>query len=261
MKVLRAKQDILSIDRNKTLGFVATMGALHSGHAGLIEQSVKQNEQTCVSIFVNPTQFNNPDDFSSYPDRIKEDLLFCEEHKVDYVFAPHVNEIYGDLENINLFEEAVSHEFEGAHRPGHFQGVLTVVLKLLNIIRPSKAYFGKKDYQQYLLIKNMVAQFFLETEIVGVDTQRDEFGLALSSRNFNLSESGVEKARAVASAFLKSDTKELFLSAVQNLNHEIEYYGESWGRALMAHYVEGVRLIDNKEIKKISSKNKGVDAL
>jgi pantoate--beta-alanine ligase len=258
MKILKTRRDLALINRGHTLGFVATMGALHAGHAGLIKRSVKENKETCLSIFVNPTQFNNPDDFSSYPDRMKEDLLFCEKHKVDYVFTPSVEEIYGDFENINLFEEAVSYDFEGLHRPGHFKGVLTVVLKLLNLIQPDKAYFGEKDYQQCLLIQNMAKQFFLETEIVGVEIERDDFGLALSSRNFNLSEKGVEKARAVAAAFLKAHNKEDFLSAIQDLNPEVEYYGESWGRALMAHYVEGVRLIDNKEIKQ---RAKGVDTL
>ena len=255
MRVLKNRSDLKMIDGLKTLGFVATMGALHEGHAELIKASQRENDETCVSLFVNPTQFNNEDDFKTYPDRISEDLSFCKSLGVQYVFSPPVDEIYGDVENIKFLETDVSAEFEGAHRPGHFQGVLTVVLKLLNLIKPDQAYFGKKDYQQYLLIKNMSEQLFLDTKIVGVETYRDEFGLALSSRNFNLTEEGLVKARSIANAFLKSSSKDEFLTNIKSLNPEIEYYGEDWGRVLMAHFVDGVRLIDNKD----KNKNKNIE--
>lgn len=247
MKILKTVEDMRKEQVKGSLGFVATMGALHEGHGALILESKKENDQTCVSVFVNPTQFNNSKDFESYPDRTKEDLEFCEKHGVDYVFMPVVKNIYTDDETISLKEGEVTSQFEGEHRPGHFNGVLLVVMKLLNIINPERAYFGEKDYQQYLLIKKMSEQFFMKSRIVGVPIERDEECLALSSRNYNLSEEGIKKARLIAKAFLATSSKEGFVAeAGEGL--ELEYYGEKWGRALIAHYVEGVRLIDNKSI-------------
>ncbi len=243
MKILKTVPEAQELE-NQNLGFVATMGALHEGHGALIEKSRKDNEKTCVSIFVNPTQFNNPKDFETYPDRTKEDLLYCEEQGVDFVFMPDVSEIYGAGNTISLSESVVSRDFEGLHRPGHFNGVLQVVMKLLNILSPKRAYFGEKDYQQLKLIENMAKEYFMPVEIIGVPILRDDFGLALSSRNYNLSEKGLLKAREVAKAFLETESKEIFLK--ESLDVDLEYYGSDWGRTLIAHYIEGVRLIDNK---------------
>lgn len=247
MKILKTAHDF-KFKKDKSLGFVPTMGALHEGHGVLISKSKEENEQTCVSIFVNPTQFNKSEDFNTYPKRMVEDLNFCRELGVDFVFAPDVPSIYIGNESIELVESDISNGFEGEHRPGHFKGVLQVVMKLLNIVEPNKAYFGEKDYQQFLLIKKMSEEFFMKTHIVGIPTARDEYGLALSSRNYNLSEAGISKAREIAAVFLKTSSKEEFLSKVSN-DINLEYYGEKWNRALIAHYVEGVRLIDNKALR------------
>jgi pantoate--beta-alanine ligase len=246
MKVLNKIGDLDSVDRSKSLGFVATMGALHSGHAKLVEESKNANQKTILSIFVNPTQFNNPKDFETYPNVLEKDLDFCKSLNVDYVFVPKVEDIYNKNESITLLEDEISKKFEGEHRPGHFSGVLAVVLKLLNIIQPDRAYFGEKDYQQYLLIKRLAENYFLKTKIVGVQIARDEKGLALSSRNLNLSDDGLKKAQSVAKEFLSTTCEKDFLSKVQKLDIELEYYGQDWDRILMAHYVDGVRLIDNK---------------
>ena len=251
MKILKTKNDLSSIDRGKSLGFVATMGALHEGHGSLIRKSNEQNQSTAVSVFVNPTQFNNPKDFESYPNVIERDFDFCEKLGVDYVFTPSVDEMYTDSESIELIENEITKKYEGEHRPGHFSGVLTVVLKLINLIKPQRAYFGEKDYQQYLLIKRMAENFFLEAKIVGVETVRDAFGLAQSSRNLNLTPSGKVRAQKIAGLFLNASSKERFVEHIKesSLELELEYYGEDWGRALMAHYVDGVRLIDNKALE------------
>jgi len=246
MKVLKTREDLLKISKEYSLGFVATMGALHKGHADLIKKSQEDNDQTIVSIFVNPTQFNNKNDFETYPNVLEDDFKFCKEMAVDYVFTPSVDAVYKEEESIKLVEEVISEKFEGKHRPGHFSGVLMVVLKLLNLIGPDHAYFGEKDYQQYLLIKRMAENYFLKTKIIGVETVRDEFGLALSSRNLNLTPEGLDKARKIAGLFLSSKSKKEFLDKAQKFNLKLEYYGEDWNRSLMAHYIDGVRLIDNR---------------
>ncbi|MGH1467972.1 MAG: pantoate--beta-alanine ligase [Bdellovibrionales bacterium] len=243
MKVLKTVSEARSF-LGEDVGFVATMGALHEGHGSLIKRSKKENTQTCVSIFVNPTQFNNLKDLEQYPDRTEEDLLYCKNLGVDYVFMPEVSEIYGAGETISLMESTISKDFEGAHRPGHFNGVLQVVMRLLNIISPKRAYFGEKDYQQLKLIENMVAEYFMKVEVVGVPILREEHGLALSSRNYNLSKEGLLRAREIAKAFLETDSKESLLVKAPYI--DLEYYGSDWGRTLIAHYIEGVRLIDNK---------------
>lgn len=246
MKILKTVSKVRT-SVSKEIGFVATMGALHEGHGALIQKSKADNAQTCVSIFVNPTQFNNSKDFETYPNRIEADLSYCEQQGVDYVFMPDVSEIYGAGKTISFSESVVSKDFEGTHRPGHFDGVLQVVMKLLNIVSPKRAYFGKKDYQQLKLIQNMAVEYFMSTEIVGVPILRDEFGLALSSRNYNLSEQGLVKAREVANIFLKTHSKDEFLQKATDV--DLEYYGSDWGRVLIAHYIEGVRLIDNKSME------------
>jgi len=248
MKILRNQDELKSIDRTETLGFVATMGALHEGHGSLIKSSQSENIQTLVSVFVNPTQFNNPKDFDTYPNVLERDFEFCKSLGVDYVFVPSVEDIYNDNESIELVESEISEKYEGEHRPGHFSGVLAVVLKLLNLTLPDRAYFGEKDYQQYLLIKRLTENFFLKSKIVGVDIARDETGLALSSRNLNLSESGKIKAQKIAEAFLSTDSRGDFITKAEKWGLDLEYYGEDWGRALIAHHIDGVRLIDNKPL-------------
>ena len=171
----------------KTIGFIPTMGALHEGHVSLIKNARKENEIVVVSVFVNPTQFLKGEDLDSYPKRDEADKKICELSGVDVLFLPNAKDIYSDDEVAVLAPKVRGYALEGETRPGHFDGVLTVVAKLLNIVGPTRAYFGKKDAQQLHLIGLMVKQLFMSVQIVAIDTLRDKDGLAFSSRNIYLS--------------------------------------------------------------------------
>lgn len=185
---------LLKSKHNQSIGFVPTMGALHDGHIKLIKQSKEQNDITVVSIFVNPTQFLANEDFDKYPKKDSADKKICELSGVDYLFMPSIKDIYTNDEVSICAPKIKGYILEGMSRPGHFDGVLTVVMKLLNIVSPTRAYFGKKDAQQLYLISLMVKQMFLDTSIVAVDTLRDKDGLAHSSRNSYLSATQREQA-------------------------------------------------------------------
>jgi len=193
MKIITTAKELKEYVKNITIqgihsiGFIPTMGALHQGHTKLIKQAREENEIVVVSIFLNPTQFLKDEDLGIYPKRDEADKKICQLSGVDVLFFPSVDEIYGDDEASILAPCVRGFVLEGFSRPGHFNGVLTVVMKLLNIVNPTKAYFGKKDAQQLHLIKLMARQFFMSVEIVAVDTQRESDGLALSSRNAYLS--------------------------------------------------------------------------
>ena len=198
-----------SLDSKKpSLGFVPTMGALHRGHASLIESSIRDNDLTVVSIFVNPTQFGANEDLSTYPKTLEADLDLCASLGVDIVFTPDSKEIYGEDEITLNPPAAMGYILEGYHRPTHFAGVLQVVLKLFNLLLASnhayglRAYFGKKDAQQLLIIQKMVKDFFLPVEIIPCPLVRDIDSLALSSRNAYLSPSQREVALAMPKALL-----------------------------------------------------------
>ena len=168
------------------VGFVPTMGALHKGHESLIRRSVTESNITVASIYVNPTQFDNEKDLAVYPNTLVEDKAILEDLGVDILLMPTFKQIYPDGFRYQVSESEFSRDLCGAHRDGHFTGVLTVVMKLLNIVRPARAYFGEKDFQQYQLIKDMARTFFLDVEIVPCEIVRESDGLALSSRNLNL---------------------------------------------------------------------------
>ncbi len=185
---------------NKTIGFVPTMGALHEGHISLIKEARKKNELVVVSIFVNPTQFLKGEDLDKYPRKDEADKKICELAGVDILFFPHVDDIYSDDEVSLVAPNVRGFVLEGFSRPGHFNGVLTVVMKLLNIVSPTNAYFGKKDAQQLNLITLMVKQLFMSVNIVPMDTQRESDGLAMSSRNIYLSASQRKEALKIASS-------------------------------------------------------------
>ena len=178
----------------KSIGFVATMGALHRGHAALVERCRAENEIAVVSIFVNPSQFNDPNDLARYPNTLESDLTLLQKLGVDDVFVPTAAEMYPQGYRMKVQPDERYRIMEGLHRPGFLEGVATVVLKLLEIVRPEKAYFGEKDYQQLMLIRDLVAEFFLPCKIVACPTVRAESGLAESSRNALLSPAAREKA-------------------------------------------------------------------
>jgi pantoate--beta-alanine ligase len=227
------------------VGFVPTMGALHEGHLSLIVRAQAENPTTVVSIFLNPTQFNDPTDLARYPRADDRDLRLLDEAGVEYLFLPTQDVIYPDGFRYRVTETEHSRLLCGAHRPGHFDGVLTVCLRLFNIIRPTRAYFGEKDYQQLQLVDGMTRALFLDLEIVPCPTVREPDGLALSSRNRLLP----ADARPLAAEFVRALRGDADPAAVRNqlerLGFDVEYIEEREGRRFGAVVLHGVRLIDN----------------
>ncbi len=187
-------------DKQQSIGFVPTMGALHEGHISLIKKAKQENELIVVSIFLNPTQFLKGEDLDSYPKKDEADKKICKLSGVDVLFFPQANDIYGSDEVSLNAPNVRGYVLEGNTRPSHFNGVLTVVMKLLNIVTPTRAYFGKKDAQQLNLISLMVKQLFMSVEIVAVDTVREKDGLALSSRNAYLSQDERKEALKISAS-------------------------------------------------------------
>lgn len=163
-----------SLSPDLSLGFAPTMGNLHAGHASLFLASSKENHYTVSSLFVNPTQFNNPDDYKHYPRTVDADLELMTQNGVDFCILPNENEIYTDGYAYQVQENRLGQLMEGKHRPGHFNGVLTIVMKLFNLVKPTRAYFGEKDYQQLLLIQGMVKALFMDIEIKSCPTVREK---------------------------------------------------------------------------------------
>lgn len=259
--------------QGKKIGLVPTMGALHEGHLSLVKKSLDENDITIVSIFVNPTQFNNPVDLERYPRREQEDFKLLAREGVDIAFAPSVEEIYPvdmvDAREFNLGN--VAEVMEGKHRPGHFQGVAQIVNKLFLLCRPYRAYFGMKDFQQIIVIKEMVKSEGLDVEIIACPIVRDEDGLALSSRNLLLDEAQRKAAPEIYFTLQKSveyshshsveETKRKVVDTLNNIpGFRVEYFeivnGETlvpmdeWSEApfivgCITVYVGEIRLIDN----------------
>ncbi|MEZ2457358.1 pantoate--beta-alanine ligase [Salinicoccus roseus] len=191
---IKEVRNILDGHRGKSVALVPTMGALHEGHMALVEAARKKGDMVAVSIFVNPLQFGPDEDLDSYPRNLERDLEICRAHGVDIVFHPSEAEMYPKTPELELHLRTMASILDGVRRPGHFEGVVTVVNKLFNIIRPDFAVFGEKDRQQLMIIKRMVEDFNHDIEIVGVPTEREADGLAKSSRNVNLSDT--ERAEA-----------------------------------------------------------------
>jgi pantoate--beta-alanine ligase len=185
-------------EHSREIGFVPTMGALHAGHAKLIEISARENDATVVSIFLNPMQFGENEDYDAYPNTLEADLRVCENAGAEMVFIPRANEIYPDDFSTWVDMDGLTDVLCGRSRPGHFRGVMTVVTKLLNIIKPDRAYFGEKDAQQLAVIRKLVRDLNMDVEIIGCPTVRDSDGLALSSRNAYLSPKEREAARCIS---------------------------------------------------------------
>lgn len=177
---------VRALGPQRSIGFVPTMGALHAGHEALLQQSQNENGVTVLSIFVNPTQFNVAADFDAYPRTDERDLRIADHHGVDAVYMPSTDSIYPKGWRVYVEPGSASDPMEGAGRPGHFRGVTTIVTKLFHAVQPHRAYFGKKDYQQLAVVKQMVSELDFDIEIVGVDTIRHDDGLAMSSRNVRL---------------------------------------------------------------------------
>lgn len=264
-----------------SIGFVPTMGALHEGHLSLIRQAKADGGTVVVSVFVNPTQFNDPKDLEKYPRDLARDAALCEEAGADLLFAPEASEVYpeGYAAKV-LVEGPLTRLLEGYFRPGHFDGVTTVVAKLLNMVQPDRAYFGEKDWQQLQVVKKMVRDLDMPVTIVPSATVREPDGLAMSSRNVRLSEEGRKRAKVVpylldtAQDLLDSASREMQTDQGPVLRHWLMTLLESnapdaradyiavvdpdtlfdvdeiTDRALVAVavHIDGVRLIDNRII-------------
>lgn len=192
--------------QGKTIGFVATMGALHEGHISLVDASNRDNDITVVSVFVNPTQFNNPDDLAKYPRDLQADIQLLEQNEADILFAPSVPEMYPEEDNRQFELGSVAEVMEGKYRPGHFNGVCQIVSKLLTIIDPDNAYFGQKDFQQIAVIREMVRKYMrgFKGKIVSCPIKREADGLALSSRNQLLTDEQRKSALLISKTLFKA---------------------------------------------------------
>jgi pantoate--beta-alanine ligase len=237
--------DFRNTIQEKTLGFVPTMGALHEGHLSLIQRSQQENDYTLVSIFVNPTQFNQPDDLQNYPQPFDQDVQLLKDKNVDCLLTPTEQDLYPDNYSYRVIETCFSTSLCGATRPGHFTGVLTVVLKLLNLAQATRAYFGEKDYQQLSLISGMAKAFFLPTQIVGCPTVRDQDGLALSSRNLRLKPQERAKASLFPQLLKSSYPLEKIKQKLEENGFKIDYIEDHNNRRFGAVFLGNVRLIDN----------------
>jgi pantoate--beta-alanine ligase len=259
--------------QNKTTGFVPTMGALHDGHLSLIKNSLDKNHVTVVSIFVNPTQFNNVEDLEKYPRTLEADVKKIKQISTQVlVYAPTVSDIYQENTSSSSFSfDGLENQMEGKHRPGHFDGVGTIVKKLFEIVNPTNAYFGEKDFQQLQIVKKLVEKEKMNVEIIGCPIFREANGLAMSSRNERLSKSAREQSsfiyktlQAVQADFEKKSLTELneFVKNAFSEHPEfsLEYFEIAEEstllpalekditkkyRAFIAIFIENIRLIDN----------------
>jgi len=223
MKILQTPKEAINFRKslNGSVGFVPTMGALHEGHLSLIKKAKSENNFVIVSIFVNPTQFLEGEDLDKYPRKLESDLEICKRAGVDGVFIPKTENMYNEDEILIKAPKVKGYILEGFFRPGHFEGVLQVVNKLFNIIKPTRAYFGKKDAQQLYLIKQMVKNFFFDIEIVPVDTVREKDGLALSSRNVYLSNKERKRALSISKALKRAAKLSTVTNDIEKIKNEM----------------------------------------
>jgi len=231
--------------QNKSIGFVPTMGNLHVGHKSLLARSKIENEFTVLSIYVNPTQFDQIDDFKKYPHTLQHDLSMAEEIGVDFALLPDYQSLYPDDYCYRVVESDLSQKLCGKFRPGHFDGVLTVVLKLLQLVKPMRAYFGAKDFQQLQLVQGMVAAFFVDTKIISCPTIRDEDGLALSSRNSQLTSEQLILAKKFSKLLCSHDLPTVIKQKLIELGFVVDYIEDIGSRRFGAVHLGVVRLIDN----------------
>ena len=278
MLIFNKKSDLSAflsplIHQNKSIGFVPTMGALHKGHLSLLEKSLSENDVTVMSIFVNPTQFNNAEDLDKYPRTLERDVQIMKELSNNIiVYAPEVADIYEGNTVSEIFNyDGLENQMEGKHRPGHFDGVGTIVKRLFEIIKPNKAYFGEKDFQQLQIVKKLVTKYNIPVEVIGCPIHRETNGLAMSSRNERLSIEAKEKAAVIfqilntAKAFFQNNSVENTIQFVENEfkkhpEFELEYFeiadettllpisekeANKKYRGFIAIFIENIRLIDN----------------
>lgn len=264
-------------NQQHSIGFVPTMGALHAGHLSLLQQSLAENNITILSIFVNPTQFNNPEDLKKYPRTLEKDILLVEKlNKNILIYAPSVADIYEGNTISSAFDyDGLEHQMEGKHRPGHFDGVGTIVKKLFEITQPTNAYFGEKDFQQLQIVKKLVAKHNIPVNIIGCPIFREANGLAMSSRNERLSNTAREEAKIIYQTLLQAKKrfeKNSATKVIEFVENEfkkhpkftLEYFDianentllsckrkakQANYRGFIAVFIENIRLIDNISLK------------
>ena len=264
-------------NQTKKIGFVPTMGALHRGHLSLLEQSIAENEITVLSIFVNPTQFNNAEDLKKYPRTLEKDVALVQElNKNILIYAPSVSDIYeGNTISATFDYDGLEDQMEGKHRPGHFDGVGTIVKKLFEIVKPTRAYFGEKDFQQLQIVKKLVVKHKIPVNVIPCEIYREPSGLAMSSRNERLSDNARNESKLIYKILLEAKDKFMLKSAKEvtefvvrefkkHKNFTLEYFEiaeeetllsckrktkNKKYRGFIAVFIEDIRLIDNISLK------------
>jgi pantoate--beta-alanine ligase len=237
-----------------TVGFIPTMGALHEGHAHLFSRSVSEQHRTVVSIFVNPLQFNNEADLDAYPRQLEQDIVIAEQQSIDVLFVPSYDEMYPTGFSSTVSAGAIATSMEGLHRPGHFDGVATVVIKLLNAVQPNVAYFGEKDFQQVAVIRQVVRDLNLSCEVASVPTVREPNGLALSSRNARLTPETKIEARQVYS-FLQQFVKAIHSDKISTEILRIRFTEEI--QTTTSGTVEYIEVVDSKTLQPVLALDAG----
>ena len=266
-----------ALNQSKKIGFVPTMGALHQGHLSLLEESLSENEITVLSIFVNPTQFNNADDLKKYPRTLEKDVALVKKlNKNILIYAPCETDIYeGHSISEPFHYDGLENQMEGKYRPGHFDGVGTIVKKLFEIVKPTNAYFGEKDFQQLQIIRKLVAKHKIPVNIIPCEIYRETSGLAMSSRNERLSEKARKESKLIHKILLQTKDKFMVKSAQEvtqfverefkkHKNFTLEYFDiadeetlltckrkikSKNYRGFIAIFIENIRLIDNISLK------------
>lgn len=247
IKDLQAELSVLKA-QGKKVGLVPTMGALHAGHASLVKRSVNENEVTVVSVFVNPTQFNDKNDLVKYPRTLDADCKLLEACGATYAFAPSVEEMYPEPDTRQFSYAPLDTVMEGAFRPGHFNGVCQIVSKLFEAVKPHRAYFGEKDFQQLAIIHEMVRQMQFDLEIIGCPIVREEDGLALSSRNARLSAEERENALKISQTLFKSRT-----FAATHTVSETQKFVEDAIAAAPGLRLEYFEIVDGNTLQKVGN--------
>ena len=249
IKDLQAELSVLKA-QGKKVGLVPTMGALHAGHASLVKRSVNENEVTVVSVFVNPTQFNDKNDLVKYPRTLDADCKLLEACGATYAFAPSVEEMYPEPDTRQFSYAPLDTVMEGAFRPGHFNGVCQIVSKLFEAVKPHRAYFGEKDFQQLAIIREMVRQMQFDLEIVGCPIVREEDGLALSSRNARLSAEERENALKISQTLFKSRT----FAATHTVSETLKFVEDAIA-AVPGLRLEYFEVVDGNTLQKVDNWN------
>ena len=249
IKDLQAELSVLKA-QGKKVGLVPTMGALHAGHASLVKRSVNENEVTVVSVFVNPTQFNDKNDLVKYPRTLDADCKLLEACGATYAFAPSVEEMFPEPDTRQFSYAPLDTVMEGAFRPGHFNGVCQIVSKLFEAVKPHRAYFGEKDFQQLAIIREMVRQMQFDLEIVGCPIVREEDGLALSSRNARLSAEERENALKISQTLFKSRT----FAATHTVSETLKFVEDAIA-AVPGLRLEYFEIVDGNTLQKVDNWN------